>query len=285
MKKFFVITNENRDRNCERAEQITRYMKDRGAQCSYVAIERDSDENSSEVRAIDELPDDTDAVIVLGGDGTFIRSAGIIAPKKIPMIGINLGHLGYLAEVDKEKITPALDRLLKDDFDIEDRIMLSGTPVIEGERAGSYYAFNDIVVKTPGSSVGYFNIEVNGTYLTTISADGLIIATPTGSTAYNMSAGGPIIEPGSSTIVMTPICPLEVESRSVVLSAENTVVIKLIRPEGRRKKSAGVYFDGEVGLTLSTDDSIHIKKAESGVRLIKLNKESFLEVLSRKMQR
>ncbi len=285
MKRFFVITNESRDRNCEKARQITDHLNARGAACSYVSIERDSDETSSEVKAIDELPDDTDAVIVLGGDGTFIQSAGIIAPKKIPMIGINLGHLGYLAEVDKEKITPALDRLLNDDYTIEDRIMLSGTPVIAGKEAGSFYAFNDIVVRTPGSSVGYFEIEVNGTYLTTISGDGLIIATPTGSTAYNMSAGGPIIEPGSSTIVLTPICPLELESRSVVLSAENTVVIKLIRPEGRRRKTAGVYFDGGEEISLSSDDSVCIKKASSAVRLIKLSKESFLEVLSRKMQR
>ena len=283
MDRFFVITNENRDPGGERAEQIAEYLRSLGKTCGFVSIERDSDADSREIRKIRELPDDTQAVIVLGGDGTFIQCAGILAPKKIPMIGVNLGHLGYLAEVDKEKITPALERLINDDFTIEDRMILSGTPVINSEEHGSFYAINDIVVKAPGSSVGTFCIEVNGTYLTTISGDGVIVATPTGSTAYNMSAGGPIIEPGSSMIVVTPICPLEVVSRSVVLSSKDTVVIKLAKPSGRRKRGAGVYFDGAVDLTLSSDDRVIIKKAESSIKLIKLSKESFLEVLSRKM--
>ena len=283
MDRFFVITNENRDRNCERAVQITQYLKDHGRSCDYVPIERDSANDSAEVAKIRELPDDTQAVIVLGGDGTFIQSAGLLAPKKIPMIGVNLGHLGYLAEVDKEQITPALDRLMADDHEITERMMLSGTPVIDGKSSGGRYAVNDIVVKTSGSTVGTFCIEVNGTYLTTVSGDGIVVATPTGSTAYNMSAGGPIIEPGSSMIVITPICPLEVVSRSVVLSAKDTIVIKLNRPEGRRDRQADVYFDGIGDYTLTSGDSIVIRKARASIKLIKLNKESFLEVLSRKM--
>ncbi|MCR5672700.1 MAG: NAD(+)/NADH kinase [Lachnospiraceae bacterium] len=283
MDRFFVITNENRDPGGERAEQTAEYLRSRGKTCDFVSIERDSDPNSKEIKKIKNIPDDTEAVIVLGGDGTFIQSAGILAAKNIPMIGVNIGHLGYLAEVDKDEITPALDRLMNDDYTVEERMLLSGTPVINESERGDFIAVNDIVVKTPGSSVGTFRIEVNGTYLTTISGDGVIVATPTGSTAYNMSAGGPIIEPGSSMIVVTPICPLEVVSRSVVLSSKDTVVIKLINPKGSRKKSAGVYFDGAVEHTLSNDDRVVIKKAESSIRLIKLSKESFLEVLSRKM--
>ena len=235
------------------------------------------------MRRVRDIPDDTEAVIVLGGDGTLIQTAGILAPKNIPMIGINLGHLGYLAEVDKEKITPALDRLMSNDHTIEERMMLSGTPVIDGERGADLCAVNDIVVKTSGSSVGSFMIEVNGTYLTTISGDGMIIATPTGSTAYNMSAGGPIVEPGSSMIVITPICPLGVVSRSVVLSGMDTIVIKLVKRSSRRVTHAGAFFDCGVGILLSDDDEIVIKKAEASIKLIKLSKESFLEVLSRKM--
>lgn len=283
MDKFFVITNEDRDRNCERAKQITKYLREKGRSCDYVAIERDSAKDSECIVKIKEIPNDTEAVIVLGGDGTFIQCAGLLAPKKIPMIGVNLGHLGYLAEVDKEQITPALDRLIAGDVEIADRMILSGTPVIDGKDHGASYAVNDIVVKTSGSSVGTFCIEVNGTYLTTVSGDGIIVATPTGSTAYNMSAGGPIIEPGSSMIVITPICPLEVVSRSVVLSANDTVVIKLNRPSGKRVKSAEVYFDGAGDYVLSGGDEIVIRKAKAKIKLIKLSKESFLEVLSRKM--
>lgn len=283
MKKFFVITNERRDPGAERAASISEHIRSRGGECGYVSIERDSGSDSAGIRTIRELPEDTEAVIVLGGDGTFIQCAGLLAPKKIPMIGVNLGHLGYLAEVDKEKITPAIDRLLGDDLMITDRMILSGTPVINDEDKGEFFAVNDIVVKTSGSSVGTFCIEVNGTYLTTVSGDGIIVATPTGSTAYNMSAGGPIIEPGSSMIVITPICPLEVVSRSVVLSAKDTVVIKLIRPSGMISRTAEIFFDGRECYCLGENDRVVIKKSEESIKLIKLEKESFLEVLSRKM--
>lgn len=283
MNRFFVITNEIRDPGGLKAGQISEQLRSMGRICDHVSIERDSDPESEEIRRIMDLDPDTEAVIVLGGDGTFIQCARLLAPKKIPMIGVNMGHLGYLAEVDRDMITPALDRLMNDDLTITQRMLLSGTPVINGDNKGDLYAVNDIVVKTSGSSVGTFCIEVNGTYLTTISADGVIVATPTGSTAYNMSAGGPIVEPGSSVIVITPICPLEAVSRSVVLSADDTVVIRMVRPSGRPERTAEVYFDGGGDYTLSTDDEVVIRKAAASIRLIKLNKESFLEVLSRKM--
>lgn len=283
MDKFFVITNETRDINSERAKQICEYLTSHQKSCDYVAIERDSTTDSREICRIRELPGDTDAVIVLGGDGTFIQSAGVLANKQIPMIGVNLGHLGYLAEVDKENITPALDRLINDDYEIGERMILSGTPVIDKRNMGVHYAVNDIVVKTTGSNVVSYRIEVNGTYLTTMSADGIIVATPTGSTAYNMSAGGPIVEPGSSMLVITPICPLQVVSRSVVLSGSDTIVIRVVKPSSRRNRNAAVYFDGTGDKVLSGDDEVIIKKAEKKIKLIKLSKESFLEVLSRKM--
>lgn len=283
MDRFFVITNKDRDPGCEKALQITEYLRSHGRKCDHVAIERDSDSESSEIQRIREIPDDTQAVLVLGGDGTFIQAAGLLAPKRIPMIGVNLGHLGYLAEIDKEKITPALDKLINDEYTTGTRMMLSGTLVIDGENQSGSYAVNDIVVKTSDSGVGKFWIEVNGTHLTTISADGIIVATPTGSTAYNMSAGGPIVEPGSAMIVLTPICPLEAVSRSVVLSAADTVVIKMMKPSGRQTRSTGVYFDGSAGYTLSVDDELVIRKAEASISLIRLSRESFLEVLSRKM--
>ncbi|MCR5302623.1 MAG: NAD(+)/NADH kinase [Lachnospiraceae bacterium] len=283
MKKFFVITNETRDPKSMKAASISEYIRSRGGVCEYASIERDSGKDDAGIQKIMELSEDTEAAIILGGDGTFIQCAGLLAKKKIPMIGVNLGHLGYLAEVDKEKITPALERLMNDDHEITGRMILSGTPVINGESLGEYNAVNDIVVKTSGSSVGSFLIEVNDTYLTTISGDGIVVATPTGSTAYNMSAGGPIIEPGSSMIVITPICPLEVVSRSVVLSANDTVVIKLIRPSGKVSKSAEVFFDGRETHTLSDNDSVVIRKSSESIKLIKLSRESFLEVLSRKM--
>ncbi|MBR4573527.1 MAG: NAD(+)/NADH kinase [Lachnospiraceae bacterium] len=284
MDRFFVITNESRDPQAEKAKMICEYLRSAGKTCDHVSIERDSDPDSDSIRRIRQLPADTEAVIVLGGDGTFIQCAGYLAPRKIPMIGVNLGHLGYLAEVEKEKITPALDSLINDDYTTEERMLLSGTLVIDKKEGGSFPAVNDIVVRSTDAGVGSFCIEVNGTYLTTVSGDGVIVATPTGSTAYNMSAGGPIIEPGSSMIVITPICPLEVVSRSVVLSANDTVVIRTANRPGRPSRSINAYFDGGEGHALSTGDEVVISRADSSVTLIKLSRESFLEVLSRKMQ-
>lgn len=284
MDRFFVVTNEARDPGARKARMVCNYLKDAGKVCDHVSIERHSDPDGDRLKKIRELPDDTEAVIVLGGDGTFIQCAGLLAPKNIPMIGVNLGHLGYLAEVEKEKITPALDRLINSDFTIEERMLLSGTIVIDKKEQGAFPAVNDIVVRSCEYGVGSFCIEVNGTYLTTISGDGVIVATPTGSTAYNMSAGGPIIEPLSSMIVITPICPLEVVSRSVVLSAADKVVIRVAKRPGRPERDANVYFDGGKGHPLSEGDEVLISKADSSIRLIKLSKESFLEVLSRKMQ-
>ena len=283
MDRFFVITNADRDQGCEKALQIEEYLTKRGRICDHVAIERDSAPDSEEITKIREIPEDTEAVLVLGGDGTFIQSAGLLGPRQIPLIGVNLGHRGYLAEIDKENITDALDKLIDGEYTVTDRMMLSGTPVIDGKNSGGFYALNDIVVRTSDARVVKFSIEVNGTHLTTMSADGIIVATPTGSTAYNMSAGGPIVEPGSAMIVLTPICPLDTVSRSVVLSAADTIVIRLIKPSGRGNGATGVYFDGRGDHMLSSDDELIIRKAEASIRLIKLSKESFLEVLSRKM--
>lgn len=283
MNNFFVISNVNRDPECKVAQFITDYLVKKGKSCRYIGIERDDYEDSEAFKSINEIDDNTECVIVLGGDGTIIQISGVLAKKQLPLIGVNLGNLGFLAEVDKDKITPALDRLILDDFFYEDRMMLSGTVVINGCEIDSKYAFNDIVVKSRGNKVGYFDLDVNGRRLTSFAGDGIIIATPTGSTAYSMSAGGAVVEPSSQLILITPICPLKGVSRSIVLSAEDTVTIKVPRPSTKRRNKVTAFFDGGENFDLMPGDEVIINRATESVRFIKFSKESFLDVLARKM--
>lgn len=283
MDKFFVVSNVVRDPNSEMAKEICEYLRAKGKTCEYIGIERDDYEDSESLQKLREINDDTQCVIILGGDGTIIQISSIFAKKSLPIIGVNLGHLGFLAEVDKDKLTPALDRLVENKFFYENRMMLSGTLVINGCESAKVYAFNDIVVKSHGNKVGYFDLDVNERRLTSFSGDGIIVATPTGSTAYSMSAGGAVVEPSSELILITPVSPLRGVSRSIVLSAEDTVTIKVPEPHGRRANSLTAYFDGGVSYDLCPGDEVVIRKATNYVKFIKFNKESFLDVLARKM--
>lgn len=283
MNNFFVISNVARDPGCKTAEMIADYLTSKGKKCEYLGIERDDYDDSDAFKQINSLSDDIECVIVLGGDGTIIQISGVLAKKKLPLIGVNLGNLGFLAEVDKDKITPALDRLIEDNFFYEDRMMLSGTVVINGCETDCTYAFNDIVVKSRGNKVGYFDLDVNGRRLTSFSGDGLIFATPTGSTAYSMSAGGAVLEPNAEMILITPICPLKGVSRSIVLSAEDEVVVKVPFKSTKRHNRITAFFDGGESFDLMPGDEVIIRKASEYVRFIKFSKESFLDVLARKM--
>lgn len=283
MNKFYVVSNIVRDPECKMAEEICSYLRNKGKTCQYIGIERDDYDDSESVKKLKEIDDNTECVIVLGGDGTIIQVSGILARKSLPIIGVNLGNMGFLAEVDKDKITPALDRLVNDDFFFENRMMLSGTIVTNGCESSKLYAFNDIVVKAHGNKVGYFDLDVNDRRLTSFSGDGIIVATPTGSTAYSMSAGGAVVEPSSELILITPVSPHTGVPRSVVLSADDTVVIRVPMPDGKRTNLITAYFDGGVSFDLNPGDEVVIRKATHYVRFIKFNKESFLDVLARKM--
>lgn len=283
MDKFIVVSNIVRDPDCAMAKEICKYLRSKGKMCDYIGIERDDYENSESLEKLRAIADDTQCAIVLGGDGTIIQISSVFAKKSLPIIGVNLGNLGYLAEVDKEMITPALDRLIENKFFYENRMMLSGTVVMNGCESAAVYAFNDIVVKSHGNKVGYFDLDVNERRLTSFSGDGIIVATPTGSTAYSMSAGGAVVEPSSELILITPVSPLRGVLRSVVLSAEDTVVIKVPKPSERRANNLTVYFDGGASFDICPGDEVRIKKAADYVKFIKFNKESFLDLLARKM--
>ena len=284
MDKFYIITNRDKDQNLRFTEEIVQYLKEHGKKCQVQQAERRVE---GEYHYTDPalIPEDTQCILVLGGDGTLLQAARDVVHREIPMLGINLGTLGFLAEIDKTSIYTALDKLFADDYEIEERMMLTGT-VWRGDKiTGQDVALNDIVISRVGPPLRVigFNNYVNDGYLNSYNADGIIIATPTGSTGYSLSCGGPIKSPNAAMTVMTPIAPHTLNTRSIIFPEDDVITVEL--GEGRRQiqENGLASFDGDVEVPMSTGDRIVIKKASVSVKILKLNHLSFVEVLRQKM--
>lgn len=276
MKHFFLITNEAKDPEYRYTREITSYLEAHGAKVAGVVSGKKT-ENM-------KLPAEIDCVIVLGGDGTLLKAARDIVEYEIPLIGINLGTLGYLAEVEISNIESALDKLICGEYSKEERMMLAGSVFEKDRETENNFALNDIVISRCGSlQILQFDIYVNGRFLNSYSADGMIVATPTGSTGYNLSAGGPIVEPGAQLLLLTPICPHTLNTRSIILSPEDEVTIEIPSGKEQAVQTVEANFDGTHKVTLKTGDKIIIKKASVTTGILKLNTESFLEILHKKM--
>lgn len=281
MKMFLIITNISKDPDLEMTKQIISYIESRGAAAS-VIIRRIGETKTENDR--NEIPDNTECILVLGGDGTLLQAARDTAGMNIPILGINLGTLGFLAEVEKNHVEDAIDRILHGEFQTEQRMMLCGSVVHDGIVQSISPALNDITITRCGSlQIIRFSIYVNQQFLCKFSADGMIVATPTGSTGYNMSAGGPIVEPGAGLIVLTPICAHTLNSRSIILRADDEIVIQIDRGRDGTNLTVEANADGSEKVTMVTGDKITIKKSENTTNIVKLSRVSFLETLHRKM--
>ncbi len=283
MKHFFMITNLHKDAGKKLTKELLSYIHTKGGTCQCFFS---TGENAKEAAPkLSEIPRETECVLVLGGDGTLIRAASRLVSRNIPLIGVNLGTLGYLCELEEQNVFAAIDRLMADDYVIETRMMLEGHGVKAGKTVGSGIALNDIVIHRTGSlSVVKLSVFVNGEYLNTFQGDGIILSTPTGSTGYNMSAGGPIVEPKAQMILITPINPHNIGSRSIVLGAEDEVVIELVERRLQQDETVEVSFDGDNAVRLEVKDRFVIRKAKETARICKISNESFLEILSKKMR-
>lgn len=275
MERFYIITNQGKDKNNEVTMQIKGYLEEKGKTCILCM----KDEEGNLIPGT--VPENIDCALVLGGDGTLIRAARQLRQYRIPLLGINLGTLGYLTEVEVQNMQAAIDQMVSEEPVVEERMMLKGI-MPEGQEG---IALNDIVVARLSSlRIIHFNIYVNGELLNDYQADGVIISTPTGSTGYNLSAGGPIVEPKASMIVITPICSHALNTRSIILSDEDEVVIEIAEGKNSGVEKALITFDGTDMTELKTGDQVVIRKAEEQTRFLKLSKISFLEILRRKMK-
>lgn len=223
-----------------------------------------------------------DIAIVLGGDGSIIRAARQICAYDIPILGINFGHVGYLAELE-ESDTELIDRVLRRDFIVEERMMLSARiKRVDGSITYTPPALNDIVLSNgPVARLLTFDISCDGVVIQHSRADGLIIATPTGSTAYSMSAGGPILAPGLDAFCLTPICPHSLANRPVILPGTSTVSISGIGTVA--ENSVYVTVDGNRAERLSDGDTLFVERAGTKAKIIRFQKNSFLSILKSKL--
>jgi NAD+ kinase len=281
MQKFCIVTNKVKDVGLKLTEHIKSVLEAHGKEC-VIARERVEEDPIFVTRKhLSVIPDDTDLCIVLGGDGTMLQAARSIAYQDIPLIGVNLGTMGYLAEVEESGIDDALNKILAGEYEIEDRMMLRGA--LEGKKD---YSLNDIIIARYHdiSTIGY-NIFVNDQFLCSYHADGLIISTPTGSTGYNMSAGGPIIEPSANMILVTPVCPHTLNSRSIVFSPDTKIVVEFMEGRFDKTQQAIASFDGSGTLLMSAGDKIEITRSKKTTKILRLNKVSFLEVISKKFEK
>ena len=288
MDKFTIIANgaENRrGKNQAVARKISDYLEKHRKVCVILPAGEKKEGQSYSYTDPERIPGGTECIIVLGGDGTLLQAARDVVDLEIPLFGINMGTLGYLAEIDQYSIYPALDRLMSDRFTIEKRMMLFGTLIHEGQAENSDIALNDIVISREGSlRVVRFNNYVNDTYLNTYKADGIIISTPTGSTGYSLSAGGPIISPAASMILMTPLAPHTLNTRSIVFAPEDVIEVELGEGKEGGIEKGMAYFDGAAAMPMVTGDRIRIEKSTKATRIIKINNISFLETLRKKMR-
>ena len=284
MERFYIITNSDKDKDFEITDEIVSYLKKNGKTCQVQQAERKM-EGAYHYTNPDLIPEGTQCILVLGGDGTLLQAARDVVYRGIPMLGINLGTLGFLAEVDKHSVYSALDQLMEDDYEIEERMMLTGT-VYRGDKViGRDVALNDIVICREGAlRVVRFKNYVNDVYLNSYNADGIIISTPTGSTGYSLSCGGPIVSPNGAMTLMTPIAPHTLNTRSIIFPAEDVITVEL--GEGRHEdlEKGLASFDGDTVIPMVTGDRIVIQKASVSSRILKLNPVSFVEVLRQKMR-
>jgi NAD+ kinase len=281
MNRIGIFTNEDRDIDYTftkiLAESITKHggdalMSDRLAEKSGRGIPCGNDE---------AVIDQSDMVVCLGGDGTFLKVARKVYQKDLPILGINLGNLGFLTEVERDNIDLSIEQLFSGNYEVEERMMLDAVIYRKGREPIKEIALNDFVIGRGAiSRIIHVKTYINNVFVDTFPGDGLIVSSPTGSTAYTLSAGGPIVEPDTKLLLITPICPHILYSRSFVTKSDS--VVKAIVEEDY-EYGAMVTPDGQEGHAIGGGDIIEIKQSPNCTKIIKMNPRNFFNILRTKI--
>ena len=284
MKKFALLTNYSKDKRLVYTRMIKTYITENGGSYWIPRYISEPDKDGDQRYDFSDMPGDIECVLVLGGDGTLLQAARELLQRHIPLLGINLGTLGFLTSAEKSELPKCLDSVLDDSCSIDERMMLEGVAYHGSEKIQMNIALNDVIIARAGfSRLVELKSYVNGELLSIYNADGIIVSTPTGSTGYSLSAGGPIIFPQTDVIVITPICPHSLQARSLVVSGEDRIMIEIGRRRKTQKEEAMVTFDGRSAQELETGDRIEIYKAQETTQLIRLKGRSFYQVLQNKI--
>jgi NAD+ kinase len=273
----------------EAADYIARlehWLRERGIQVAYddETVTMAELQTRATARSRKDLPYEVDLVIVLGGDGTLLSMATHIAQagRDIPILGVNFGSLGFLTETRIDELYPSLESVVNGTAAFNERAMLTTEGCRGRDRFDSRIVLNDVVfTKAALSRMIELSVSVNEGFVTKVKADGLIIASATGSTAYNLAAGGPIVHPGVDAFVMTPIAPHTLTNRPVVIPG--TAVVE-VRPHVAPNADIYVTYDGQTGYPLQKDDVIRVRRSDSTLRLVKAPARSYFELLREKLK-
>ena len=275
MKKFALLTNYSKDKRLVYTRMIKTYITENGGSYWIPRYISEPDKDGDQRYDFSDMPEDIECVL---------QAARELLQRHIPLLGINLGTLGFLTSAEKSELPKCLDSVLDDSCSIDERMMLEGVAYHGSEKIQMNIALNDVIIARAGfSRLVELKIYVNGELLSIYNADGIIVSTPTGSTGYSLSAGGPIIFPQTDVIVITPICPHSLQARSLVVSGEDRIMIEIGRRRKTQKEEAMVTFDGRSAQELETGDRIEIYKAQETTQLIRLKGRSFYQVLQNKI--
>lgn len=229
----------------------------------------------------EEMAAQVDMIIVLGGDGTLLSVARVVGEREIPVLGVNLGGLGFLTEITLEELYPVLERILEGDYRADEREVLAVTVIRRGEKMADFTALNDAVINK-GALARIIDLEttIDGQYLTTFKSDGLILSTPTGSTAYNLSAGGPIVYPSLRCIIITPICSHTLTNRPIVVP-DSVVIRAVLKTE---HEEVLLTLDGQTGFALQYEDVVEVRRGAARIFLIKSPHRDYFGLLREKLK-
>ena len=282
-KKIILCPTPNRDQGMaatKTAENILREMGFRTVVCSPFKDQKEGAFADYDLRPLPQEMKGADLMVTFGGDGTILHLAKLAALNKLPVLGINMGGLGFIAELEAGELDTL--RKLKDwDFETESRMMLDVSVIRDGKQIYTNLGLNDAVIREgPISHVIHLKISSDGRHLADIAGDGVIISTPTGSTAYSLSAGGPVVEPVAQTMVVCPICTHNMRFSSYVLSPEHVLTVEL---ERNGRKPVYLFVDESRAFPLKADDQILVRRSKYAMKLVRLTEKSFCEIFAQKM--
>jgi NAD+ kinase len=279
MKKMLIITNEDKDRDNKLTNQLIGILDKLKIEYKKVIRINSLSENKDLFES--NITDDVEAIVVLGGDGTILCAARSYAAYGVPIMGINLGNLGFLSSIECSDMEEAILALSKGELGYEERMMLKCEIKNKEKSKHIFYALNDIgVTRSQFSKIISLKVNVNGNMLDKFRADGIIISTPTGSTAYSLSAGGPIVDPNIELLMATPICAHSLHSRSFIIKPEDEISINLL--DNKYREPVMLTVDGQHGINLLEDDVVYVTKAEFKIKIIKHCNKDFYNILRRK---
>jgi len=281
MTRVGIVAKVDRPEAQEVVPRLVEWLTDRGKQ---VVLEKETAEliaNPKTAVRKSDLPAQADLLVVLGGDGTLLSMARLVGDLGVPILGVNLGGLGFLTATTEAELFPTLDALFRGEMMVEDRMMLAAQVFRQDERLTEYVALNDVVItKSAMSRIITLAVSVEGQYATGYRADGLIVSTPTGSTAYSLSAGGPIVFPTMEAVVLTPICSHTLTNRPIVLPANLRIEITLLTEQ----QEVMLTLDGQVGVALKERDIVQVRQASPRIRLVRDPRRHFFSVLRTKLK-